>query len=257
MSLQIEYDAWHTRYHELNTGYDDTSTPWYRWVAQRMIDVRGLRTLEVACGRGGFVRALARKGAYAVGLDFSRAALKIGRERSLKFEEESRATFVQGDAHSLPFPDGYFDVIVSCETIEHLPQPEKGVSEFHRVTKPGGVLFLTTPNYFNLMGLYEFYSKFRHPKRGPDQPYDRIQFFFQTRRLLKQAGWQIQKSDGIVHQLPIFPGRNPVRLMSIDENEILRRLLRVFAYTYCLIAKKRALAPTSLSPRGNSSSFPS
>jgi len=243
MSLQTEYDAWHTRYHELNTGYDDTSTPWYRWVAQRMIDVRGLRTLEVACGRGGFVRALARKGAYAVGLDFSRAALKIGRERSLKFEEESRATFVQGDAHSLPFPDGYFDVIVSCETIEHLPQPEKGVSEFHRVTKPGGVLFLTTPNYFNLMGLYEFYSKFRHPKRGPDQPYDRIQFFFQTRRLLKQAGWQIQKSDGVVHQLPIFPGRNPVRLRSIDENESLRSLLRIFAYTYCLIAKKRVPAP--------------
>ena len=243
MSLQIEYDAWHTRYHELNTGYDDTSTPWYRWVAQRMIDVRGLRTLEVACGRGGFVRALARKGAYAVGLDFSRAALKIGRERSLNFEEESRAAFVQGDAHSLPFPDGYFDVIVSCETIEHLPQPEKGVSEFHRVAKPGGILFLTTPNYFNLMGLYEFYSKFRHPKRGPDQPYDRIQFFFQTRRLLKQAGWQIQKSDGVVHQLPIFPGRNPVRLRSIDENESLRSLLRIFAYTYCLIAKKRVPAP--------------
>jgi len=210
-----------------------------------MIDVRGLRTLEVACGRGGFVRALARKGADAVGLDFSRAALKIGRERSLKFEAESRARFVQGDAHALPFADDYFDLIVSCETIEHLPLPEKGVSEFHRVTRPGGSLFLTTPNYFNLMGLYEFYSKFRHPERGPDQPYDRIQYFFQTRRLLQQAGWQIQKSDGIVHQLPLFPGRNPVRIRSIDDSEILRKLLRVFAFTYCLIAKKRVLRPSS------------
>src|SRR5258706_11741106 len=118
MSLQIEYDAWHTRYHELNTGYDDTSTPWYMWVAQRMIDVRGLRTLEVACGRGGFARALARKGAYAVGLDFSRAALKIGRDRSLKFEEETRATFVQGQAHSLPLPGGHFYGKASCQTIE-------------------------------------------------------------------------------------------------------------------------------------------
>src|SRR5258708_40168626 len=102
-----------------------------------MIDVRGLRTLEVACGRGGFVRALARKGADAVGLDFSRAALKIGRERSLNFDEESRAAFVQADAHSLPFRDGYFDVIGSCVTIEHLPQPDMGVTEFHQVTKPG------------------------------------------------------------------------------------------------------------------------
>jgi ubiquinone/menaquinone biosynthesis C-methylase UbiE len=209
-----------------------------------MIEVRGLRTLEVACGRGGFVRALARKGAYAVGVDFSRAALKIGRERSLKFAEERRATFVQGDAHALPFPDDHFDLIVSCETIEHLPMPEKGVSEFHRVTRPGGNLFLTTPNYFNLMGLYEIYSQFRHPKRRPDQPYDRIQCFFQTRHLLKQAGWQIEKSDGIVHQFPIFPGRNPVRLRGIDESKFLRSLLRVFAFTYCLIAKKRVLAPT-------------
>jgi len=241
MSLQTEYDAWHTRYHDLNSEYDDTSSPWYRWVAQQMIDVKGLRTLEVACGRGGFVRLLARKGADAVGLDFSRAALKIGRDRARQFEEESGATFVQGDAHALPFPDNYFDLIISCETIEHLPQPEKGVGEFRRVAKPGGILFLTTPNYLNLMGLYEVYSKFRHPKRGPDQPYDRIQFFFQTRRLLKQAGWQIQKSDGVVHQLPIVPGRNPVRIASIDNSESLRSLLRIFAYTYCLIAKKREM----------------
>lgn len=239
MSLRTEYDAWHTKYHELDTDHDDTSSPWYKWVAQNIVDVRGLRTLEVACGRGGFVRLLARKGADAIGLDFSHAALKIARERSLQSDEEHRAIFLQGDAHELPFPDNCFDIVVSCETIEHLPQPERGVSEFHRVTRPGGTLFLTTPNYFNLMGLYEIYCKFRHPHRKPDQPYDRIQLFFQTRRLLKHAGWQIQKSDGMVHQLPIIPGRNPVRIKSIDENESLRRLLRVFALTYCLIAQKR------------------
>src|SRR5258708_6379148 len=107
MSLHVEYDAWHTRYHDLNPEHDDTSSPWYQWVAQQLIDVNGLRTLEVACGRGGFVRLLARNGADAIGLDFSRAAQKIGRDRALKFEEESGATFVQGDAHPLPFPDDH------------------------------------------------------------------------------------------------------------------------------------------------------
>jgi len=239
LSFKIEYDAWHTRYYDLDPEHDDSSSPWYQWVAGQMMDVHGLRTLEVACGRGGFVRQLARKGALAFGLDFSHAALKVGRERSLQSKEECGAAFVQGDAHALPFADNCFDLVVSCETIEHLPQPEKGVSEFLRVTRPGGTLFLTTPNYFNLMGLYEIYAKFRHPNRVPDQPYDRIQCFFQTRRLLKKAGWQIQTSDGVVHQLPVFPGRHPVRVKSIDENESLRKLLRVFAYTYCLIAKKK------------------
>jgi len=238
MSLRTEYDVWHRKYHDLNTSYDETSTPWYLWVARHMIDVRGLRTLEVACGRGGFVRALALKGAYAYGLDFSEAALKIASERSLHLDGERYARFVQGDAHCLPFPDDYFDLIVSCETIEHLPSPERGLAEFFRVTRLGGFLFLTTPNYLNLMGLYEIYARVRHPGRKWDQPFDRFQFFFQTRRLLKDAGWRIQLSDGVVHQLPLFPGRNPVRIMSIDEHDFLRKSLRVFALTYCLVAKK-------------------
>jgi ubiquinone/menaquinone biosynthesis C-methylase UbiE len=206
-------------------------------------EVRGLRTLEVACGRGGFVRALASNGAQACGLDLSMAALQIGKQRSFHSESESVPVLVQGDAYALPFPDNCFDILVSCETIEHLPDPVKGVREFHRVTKPGGTLYLTTPNYLNLMGLYELYAKVRHPHRVPDQPLDRFQFFFQTRHLLRQAGWKILDSDGVVHQLPLFPGRNPVRIESIDRNPMLRRLLRGFAYTYCLIAKKRESAP--------------
>jgi ubiquinone/menaquinone biosynthesis C-methylase UbiE len=242
MSLRTEYEVWHSKYHELNSSYDDTSSPWYRWVRSVIGEVRSLRTLEVACGRGGFVRALARNGAQASGLDFSMAALQIGKQRSLQSESESGAAFVQGDAHTLPFPDNHFDLLVSCETIEHLPKPEKAVREFHRVTKPSGTMFLTTPNYFNLMGLYELYAKVRHPHRTPDQPFDRFQFFFQTRRLLKEAGWKLLRSDGVVHQVPLFPGRNPLRVESIDRNPMLRKLLRNFAYTYCLIARKRESA---------------
>src|SRR5215469_4115272 len=239
MTLRTEYDVWHTKYHDLDPSYDDTAAPWYQWVAGRMSDVRGLKTLEVACGRGGFVRALARRGALAYGMDFSTAALKIGYERSLISADERSANFVQGDAHSLPFADDFFDLIVSCETIEHLPSPELAVSEFHRVTRPAGLLFLTTPNYLNLMGLYEIYAKVRHPGRAADQPFDRMQFFFQTRQLLRQAGWQIVQSDGVVHQFPFIPGRKPVRIKQIDDIERLRKLLSIFAYTYCLIARKK------------------
>jgi len=94
MTLQTEYYMWHTKYHDLDPANDDTSSSWYLWVAQRMIDVRGLRTLEVACGRGGFVRALAPKWADAYGLDFSRAALRIGYEQSLKFRV-ARSVFLR------------------------------------------------------------------------------------------------------------------------------------------------------------------
>ena len=238
MSLRAEYDDWHNKYHELDPSYDDASSPWYSWARVAVGEVQGQRTLEVACGRGGFVRALARNGAQAFGLDFSMAAVRIGKERSLRSDSESGAAFIQGDAHALPFPDNCFDILVSCETIEHLQSPVESLREFHRVTRPGGRLLLTTPNYFNLLGLYEVYSRFRHSGRKRDQPLDRLQIFTQTRKLLRKAGWNVLGTDGVVHQIPLSPGRNPYRLQFLDSNVYLRKLLRIFALHYCVIATK-------------------
>lgn len=130
------------------------------------------------------------------------------------------ACLVQGDANPMPFLDNYFDVVVSCETIEHLPLPDKAVREFYRVTRLGGRLLLTTPNDFNFMGLYEIYAKFRHPGLTPDQPFDRLQVFFQDRALLKHAGWRIIQSDGTGNQIPLLPRRNPIRIDGIESNSL-------------------------------------
>jgi len=239
MSLRADYDIWHDKYHQLDPSYDDTSTPWYQWVSDTIGSVQGLKTLEVACGRGGFVRKLARSSALSCGVDFSFAAISIGEQRLAGHDSlTTRACYAQGDAHSLPFPDNAFDVLVSCETIEHLPSPLQGLREFYRVTRPGGTLFLTTPNYFNFMGLYELYAKLRHPKRPPDQPFDRLQIFVQTRGLLSKAGWKILASNGTVHQFPIWPGRNPVRWRALESSATLKRLLSVFALHYCIVGRK-------------------
>ena len=48
---------------------------------------------------------------------------------------------------TLPYADGRFDAVVSMDVIEHVPQPLPWVREALRVLKPGGLLFLTTPNY--------------------------------------------------------------------------------------------------------------
>jgi SAM-dependent methyltransferase len=238
MSLRSDYDLWHTRNQNLNPDHDDASSPWYVWVREVLPEVKGLRVLEVACGRGGFVVSLARSGAFAYGMDFSFAAVKAARGKILNERDATHTYLLQGDAHALPFPDGYFDLVISCETIEHLPSPLKALGEFYRVARPGGRLFLTTPNYFNFMGLYEIYAKFRHSERKRDQPFDRLQIFTQIRKQLNDTGWRIIGADGTVHQLPILPGRNPVRLPNLESNLRLRRFLSIFALHYCLIAKK-------------------
>jgi SAM-dependent methyltransferase len=47
----------------------------------------------------------------------------------------------------LPYGDGRFDLVVSMDVVEHLPDPAPWLRELYRVAKPGGMLFLTTPNY--------------------------------------------------------------------------------------------------------------
>ena len=74
----------------------------------------------------------------------------------------------------LPFDDGAFDLIWCSEVIEHLEDPAFAMSELRRVTKPGGLLLLTTPNSY--AWLFRFIALFGlTPQRI--QRKDHIQFF--------------------------------------------------------------------------------
>ena len=243
MSLRTEYDAWHQRVYEADFEHDDASSPWYDLVREMIGPVAGRRILEVACGRGGFVSELALAGAHVVGCDFSHSGLRIGRSKlDQRGGDASGCGLVQGDAQNLPFAEASFDIVISCETIEHVPDAQSAVSEMYRVARPGGRLFLTTPNYFNFMGLYELYALFRHRHRKDDQPFDRRQWFPQIRRYIHRSGWAIFHSDGTVHQFPFLPGRNPVSFPSLEANRTIRRFLSPFAFHYFVIAQKPGAA---------------
>jgi ubiquinone/menaquinone biosynthesis C-methylase UbiE len=120
VSLRTEYDAWHQRVYESDPAHEDASSPWYDLVRKTIGPVVGLQILEVACGRGGFVRELARAGASVAGCDFSFSALRVGKSKLAEIGSKKLCDWlVQGDAQRLPFADGSFDIVISCETIEH------------------------------------------------------------------------------------------------------------------------------------------
>ena len=54
--------------------------------------------------------------------------------------------FVEGDAHALPFTDGFFDVVYGRYILEHLANPGQALREAHRVWKTGGKLFIQENN---------------------------------------------------------------------------------------------------------------
>jgi SAM-dependent methyltransferase len=77
-----------------------------------------------------------------VGLDIDPATLNFTSQR------ETHAIYVRGDGHALPFPDRAFDAVVCHYLLLWLAQPERGVREMARVTRPGGrVLACAEPDY--------------------------------------------------------------------------------------------------------------
>jgi 2-polyprenyl-3-methyl-5-hydroxy-6-metoxy-1,4-benzoquinol methylase len=241
VSLATEYDQWHQRVFDSAPEHRDGESPWYNLVLEYLPPVKGKRVLEIACGRGGFAGLLASKGASMFGADFSETALRIAQKKSPRdCDGDILLSLAQADAQRLPYASESFDIVISCETIEHLPDPLSALKEMARVCRTGGLLYLTTPNYFNAMGLYCVYARLRGRRATPgsDQPFDRVFLFPEVRRMLKSAGWDIVRTDGTVHQFP-FPGREPGRWRAIERSRLVRRWLGAFALHQFLMARKR------------------
>lgn len=107
----------------------------------------GMRLLDVGCGIGDDVRALAAlvgASGRVVGLDNSEAMLAKASE--LSAEAQYPGEFVFGDVLSLPFDDATFDGCRAERVLIHCADPERALAEMARVTRPGGVVVVTEPD---------------------------------------------------------------------------------------------------------------
>lgn len=80
-----------------------------------------------------------------------------------KFKEHPDLDVV-ADAAEMPFPDAKFDVVISIQVLEHVPNPEKVFSEIARVLIPGGHAIITVPHLSFVHG--EPHDYFRYTKYG-------------------------------------------------------------------------------------------
>lgn len=108
----------------------------------------GEKVLDVGCGVGTFVYHCAKKGAKAVGIDYSRESINVARQLAERFGVSANVEFIHCDAKSLPYPDMSFDKVVAVDFIEHIEDSQKrdALLEMLRVLKPGGFIIIFTPN---------------------------------------------------------------------------------------------------------------
>jgi SAM-dependent methyltransferase len=102
--------------------------------------------LDVGTGVGGNLDLLAVVAtSYGVELSASAARLAV-----------RHGTVVVGDGARLPFAAATFGAVVCTEVLEHVDDPAATFAEMARVLRPGGLAYVTTPNYANLAGAHKW-----------------------------------------------------------------------------------------------------
>lgn len=108
-------------------------------------DIQGKNILDIGCGYGWCEVAFLEKNPKMItGIEISENDLVTIR----KNVTDSRVSLAVSGATALPFPDDFFDTVVSWEVIEHIPRGTENrmFAEVSRVLKRGGGFYLSTPH---------------------------------------------------------------------------------------------------------------
>ncbi len=93
--------------------------------------------LDVACGPGLLVCALAKRVSRATGIDLTPAMLEQAR-RAQREQGLTNVTWNQDDVTAMPYDDGCFDIVTCRFAFHHFPEPLAVLREMRRVCRPGG-----------------------------------------------------------------------------------------------------------------------
>ena len=101
------------------------------------------RVLDVGCGGGKAIyRILEETRREVAGVDHSPEAVKTARSVNRAAISSGRLRIVESSVESLPFRDGFFDVVTAFETTYFWPELQVGLTEIHRVLNRGGRLVI-------------------------------------------------------------------------------------------------------------------
>lgn len=131
--------------------------------AEKYLTNKKGKLLELGCGSGISTSVLAKEltNFVCLGTDISDSGIDFAR----KNYKTNNLDFQVVDALSLPFQNNEFDIVTSCDVIEHLPNTKIALSEMIRTVKPKGILVIKAPHHRNpIIPLIDFFTfKSRYP----------------------------------------------------------------------------------------------
>lgn len=150
--------------------------------------ISGKNVLDMGCGTGYGTASIADKCASICGVDISDEAVAYATE---KYQADNLAfkTIRKVEDAPLPFSDGSFDVVLSFQVIEHIPDPATYLEEIRRVLRPGGVFIVATPDRATrLLPLQRPWNKFHVHEYSGREFAGLIARYFSNVQLLNMSG---------------------------------------------------------------------
>lgn len=133
----------------------------YPWVMEQITTnvSKNARILDCGCGTSLFPLKLSEMGYDVYGLDFFKKSVQkdYGISPTHRRKYGNKVTFIDGDAHKIPFESKYFDVLTCISVMEHIVIEHKTNPQYHiqclkemkRVLKPNGLLICTYDTFLN------------------------------------------------------------------------------------------------------------
>jgi SAM-dependent methyltransferase len=203
-ALASAYDDWYGQWAHLSRKELDTVLfPYHESALSVVGDAhKGARVIDIGCGDARLTRELVLRGAgEVVAMDISEVALEIAEK--VTADLAARPSFQRGDIESIPSPSNSFGVAFSCETLEHVLNPIRALSELSRVLAPGGLLVVTIPNYLSLLGLHRLSVRLRGRRYTEGgQPLNNLTMWPRSAWWLRRAGFELISMRVYGHHIP-------------------------------------------------------
>ncbi len=138
----------------LSGGIDIT---WRKKLIAQLKELNPQNILDVATGTGDVAIMTHRilKPRKITGIDISEGMLDIGRKKINKLLLNNEIELIQGDSEAINFPDNSFDAVTVAFGVRNFENLEKGLSEIHRVLRPGGKLAIA--EFSKPRGLFKWF----------------------------------------------------------------------------------------------------
>lgn len=199
---------WNHRY----TGYSKVNqkelegTQRERWKDQlkRLLSAnQTLKVLDIGTGPGFFTIILEELGYTTItGIDVSNKMLEVAKENIQKYgKKNSSIQLIQMDAQKLEFKSETFDIIVSRNLTWNLEKPQQAYSEWLRVLKPNGALFIFDANWYAFLQNESLAKEFEEKRKRAIE--EKLEDYWQG------EGVDEEKMNWIVQQLPLTYQQRP------------------------------------------------